>query len=492
MRGMTAFWLRIIATATCVVGAATLAAAQMAPRAMTPGAPLPPLLYLRLVGPAGMKVTLYRGEPTGVSFDTPCIIGVRPGYNYRFGLTNVPGYPGTVFSPTLEVRGSLWLAQQLHNSEFPATVVFRADDFARTAQGGLVKKIVVLEHPETAEPVAARPDRPIEIFVAPSRDICQEVQGRGAPLAVIYLGQRSLTPEELAAEAIPGTLLLPGEKVLPAPRIAPWVPWACYPVADPVHGSRSIMEYLKLHDGGDSRLPAGYDSRGQLRGVDPTDTIAEYVDATGRPRIVASNCVALCVPRFLIISTETGIASQIMVFGPGSTHIAQGGALLNSRLPFIEQTQPLHLESTANRLKPSGTQFTTGVGVTGRINGLEITETLQASNALDVTCPPPTAAGPERPLRIIKWPDKKGCNVGEIIMFSLQFTNLGNEPITNVAVTDSLTTRFEYVPGSQKTDRQANFTVQPNEAGSSFLRWEFPGTLQPGASGLITFQVRIR
>jgi len=83
-------------------------------------------------------------------------------------------------------------------------------------------------------------------------------------------------------------------------------------------------------------------------------------------------------------------------------------------------------------------------------------------------------------------------NVGDIVTFYLKYSNTGGQPITNVVVSDSLAARFEYVKGSTKTDRDALFTTQPNEAGSAVLRWEFTGTLQPREHGLITFQVRVR
>ena len=492
MRGPTAMFARITAGVALLGALAGISPAQPRPMPPAPPTQAPPLLYLRLAGPKGMQVTLYRGEPAGVTLDTPCIVGVRPGYAYRLALSNIAGFPGATFSPTLEVRGSLWLTSQLRNADFPATILFRADDFTKVEHGALVKKIVVLEHPETADPTAARAEEPLEIPVAAGRELQHEIQSRGAPLAVVFLGQRTLNPVELAAAAIPGTVLLPGEKALPQPRQAPWVPWACYAFHDPLHGPQTAADYLTLHDGGDSKLPAGYDSTGRLRGLDPSDTVAEYVDAKGRPRVIASNRVALCVPRYVILKTESGLASQTVAFGPGTTHVNQGGAAFSSRLPFVEHAQPLHLESAANRMKPSGTQFTAGTAVTGDMHGLQVSATLRGSNTLDGSCPPPTVQTPDRPLRIIKWPDKKGCNVGDLVLFSLQYTNQGSQPITNLVVSDSLTTRFEYVPGSQKADREANFTTQPNEGGSSLLRWEFPGTLQAGESGLITFQVRVR
>ena len=455
-------------------------------------APLPPLLFLRIAGPDGMKVTFYRGEPAGVTLNAPCVVGVRPGYTYRFEISNIPGFPGATFSPALEVYGSLALMSQLRNVDFPANLRFSAEDFTKAERGALLKRTIVLEHPDAAEPRSVRPDEAVEIAVRPTCDVIQEVQGRGAPLAVALLGQRTLTAQELTAAAIPGTVLLPGEKSLPAPRVAPWVPWGCYPVVDPLLGAAHASDYVTLFDGGDIGWRAGHDGEGRLRGVDPTDTVAEYVDSQGRRRVVKSNRVALCVPRFIVLRSETGLAANSMAFGPGNATVLVARATLNSRLPFVEHSQPVQLESTANRLKASGTQFTTGTAITGRVNGLEVTSTLQAPNTLDGSCPPPASPTPDRPLRIIKWPDKKGCNVGEVVMFSLQYTNHGSQPITNLAVVDSLTTRFEYIPGSQKVDREARFTTQPNEAGSTMLRWEFPGSLQPGESGLITFQVRVR
>ena len=48
------------------------------------------------------------------------------------------------------------------------------------------------------------------------------------------------------------------------------------------------------------------------------------------------------------------------------------------------------------------------------------------------------------------------------------------------------------IPGSAKSDRDAVFTMQANEAGSLLLRWEITGTLQPGTGGTIKFKARVR
>ncbi len=79
-----------------------------------------------------------------------------------------------------------------------------------------------------------------------------------------------------------------------------------------------------------------------------------------------------------------------------------------------------------------------------------------------------------------------------MVTFYLKYTNQGGLPITDIAVSDSLAGRFEYVPGSAHADRDAVFTTQPNEAGSLIVRWEVAGALPPGQSGTVSFQVRIR
>lgn len=472
---------------------ATTLEAQFTPPPPAPAAKLPPLLYVRLAGPKGMKVTLYRGEAQGVRFDAPCVIGLRPGYRCQIELSNIPGFKGASFFPTLDVHGSLALIAQLRNADYPATILFTDDDFAKVEAGTLLRKTIILERPEDALPIAARADQPIELAVPPGRHLLQEASRHGAPLAVMTLGQRRFTREEMRDAALPGTLLLPGEKNLAVPRVPPCLPWACYSVSDPLLGPPHAGEWTTLHDGGDMNLPAGYGQGGRLAGLDPSDTIAEYVDPRGRKRIVPSNRVHVCVPRFILLRTEQTVGGHVATLAPGGTQSNQQGIAFTGRLTFAEEKTPLRLESTAGRLKPSATVNEEGTAVTGRVNGTEVAATLRAPDTLDGSHPPPRAGLPPlRPLRIIKWPSCAGANVGDIITFYLRFTNQGAEPITDVAVSDSLTPRFEYVAGSQRTDRAAGFTLQQNEAGSAVLRWEFAGALPAGASGTISFQVRVR
>src|SRR5205823_860471 len=125
--------------------------------------------------------------------------------------------------------------------------------------GGLVTRVVLVERPDTAIPEATRPNLPIELTLPPNLDPLAEARDRGRPLLVLRLGQRQVSAAELAAQGLAGTVLLPGDKVLPVPPVPPWVPWTCAPVYDPILGPPAPAAELCVPDGGDVGLPAGND-----------------------------------------------------------------------------------------------------------------------------------------------------------------------------------------------------------------------------------------
>jgi uncharacterized repeat protein (TIGR01451 family) len=247
-----------------------------------------------------------------------------------------------------------------------------------------------------------------------------------------------------------------------------------------------------IPDGGDSGTPIGFGPDGKLRGLDPSDTVAQYVDGKGRHRLVVSNRVCLCVPRFIVVRGETQPIAQMGLTAVGRAHVATAYDVVAGQQALVTKSQNTYLETAAQKQRPSATANLYGTAVTGRMRGLEVATSLRTVKVVDGTCLRPEEQAADRPLHIIKWPDKICAMVGEIVTFFLRFTNTGGQPISDVVVSDSLAPRFEYVAGSAKTDREATFTLQPNEAGSSVLRWQFSGDLQPHESGTVSFQVRVR
>ncbi len=95
-------------------------------------------------------------------------------------------------------------------------------------------------------------------------------------------------------------------------------------------------------------------------------------------------------------------------------------------------------------------------------------------------------------LRLVKLASKSSAQPGEEVEFTLRFDNVGDKVIGNVVITDNLTTRLEYVEGSQKTSLPASFTTQANDGESLILRWELTEPLEKGKGGVIQFRCKVR
>ena len=100
---------------------------------------------------------------------------------------------------------------------------------------------------------------------------------------------------------------------------------------------------------------------------------------------------------------------------------------------------------------------------------------------------------PGRPrLRLLKIASTPYANPGDIVDFTIRFDNLGNQPIGNVEILDSLNTRLEYVPNSAQCSVDATVSTQPNEGGSVVLHCELSHPLDIGKGGILRFQCRLR
>jgi uncharacterized repeat protein (TIGR01451 family) len=437
-----------------------------------------PLLYVRFTAPAAAQVTVYQG--TAHEYAAPVLLGLRPGYVYHIKVANFPDRPDLALFPTLEVRGALQLPANLRAADHPVPISLTPTDVEQALAGALITKVFYLEDPAKAVAVATRADQALETEIGTGQDPVAEARNQGRPLLILRLGGRAFLPEELAGLSIGGTILCPGDTALRPPAAAPCLRWECLPL------------YECLHDGGDAGLQAGFDQNGRLRGVEPADTVAEYRDSQGQKHIAVSNRVCLCVPRFGVIrihTTPTGYEGVLLVNRTGSS---VAGSLLKESLPALVANQNEHLAALRSRQTVSGTENSTAPVNVFLLEGAALASASYGTRTVVGTCVQKTPVPPDRPLLLCKWCDKQSAQIGDIVTFYLRYTNQGGQPMTGVAVEDSLTGRLEYIPGSAKTDREAVFTMKPNEAGSLLLRWEIGGQLPAGQSGVVSFQVRIR
>jgi uncharacterized repeat protein (TIGR01451 family) len=453
------------------------------------------------------------------------------------------------------VIGSLKLTPRLNAAMYPAPVVLTEADIESVLAGNLVSKVVYLEDPDTAMPITVPPELPFELALPPGGNFLGEARARGRPLLIVRMGGRLLvSDEELAHSSVPGTILHPGEKVMSPAARPPCLLPDCRPFHDPRLGPKPLDEEC-LNDGGDGGNRAGFDIDGRLAGVEPEDTVAEYTDSHGRRHVTHSNWVCLCVPRFAVIRCEVPLSRYESTVGVSDTRRVQFHEGMVTLLPPLQARKYEQLQGARGRERPSinegitatvpilrlevlqavevplgpiallgtkavmtltevertrllkqvelarqlssrvnvqGASTVIGTAVVGRVEaGPRIVQAEAETRDLTVCCnemPCP----PDKPLILIKCADRQSAQVGDVVTFMLKYSNHGGKPITDVAVTDSLTTRLEYVPGSSQSDRPAVFTTQPNEAGSLLLRWEITGRLMPGQSGVVRFQARVR
>jgi uncharacterized repeat protein (TIGR01451 family) len=81
---------------------------------------------------------------------------------------------------------------------------------------------------------------------------------------------------------------------------------------------------------------------------------------------------------------------------------------------------------------------------------------------------------------------------GDLVQFTIRFQNVGDQLIGNVTILDHLSSRLEYVDGSEQCSLKASFSSSENDSESLTLRWEVGDPLKVGEGGVIHFQCRVR
>ncbi len=455
-----------------------------------PSGPPAPVLAGRVIAPDGVKVTILPGSPSARTFPAPSTFAFRPGYIYRLAISNLPGHPGVTLYPVLEVRGSLVPRNSFKYMDFPAPVLITRGDIDRVVAGSMITKIIYLEDPTKASPVASRPDEPIELVDETEGQALRAARESGRPVAMLHLGDRKPTEEDLARFAIDGTVLAPGDARLPAPSVPPPLPCIAVPLYDPILGPKPTPEEC-ITDGGDKGARLGIGPGQRLGGLDPTDVAVEYTQNAKR-KVTTSNEVCLCVPRFVIRRVELGIGKLHAEIVAGVTKQTEVWKSNNNVLPpqaVATREKPVAAVGTVRPQQQIGI-----VGahiISGEIKPVAIAQ-VQGVRVVAALVEPEEVTNANQ-FVVTKSIDPSGdVQVGEIVTVTIRYQNNTRAAVTDVVVSDSLSGRLEYVPGSAQSDRPTNVTTSENEVGSVVVRFEIPGTVNAGQGGVVKFQVKVR
>ena len=299
-------------------------------------------------------------------------------------------------------------------------------------------------------------------------------------------------------------------------------------------------EYLR--DGGEGDRPVGVNRDKQVIGLKMEDTVARFDTLDGRTVVEPSNEVHVYSPRF-------GAVRQVVGLMAGEERQRIGGVYLPEQLatPSTVQftagaKQNIQLDNQIAAQPPVGMRSKQGDGAMSssvsthgfrdaftafqnqslvRMDQFEQWEKallMQGSNAAiawthtqavqimldrrgamaevkyDAATSLYTAEMPPGcpRLRLIKLASTDSALPGEEVDFTIRFDNIGNQPIDNVAVLDSLSTRLELVPGSAQCSLDATISNEPNEGGSVVVCCEIQKSLPPGEGGILRFRCRVR
>jgi uncharacterized repeat protein (TIGR01451 family) len=319
----------------------------------------------------------------------------------------------------------------------------------------------------------------------------------------------------------------------PAAAGLSWMP-------DGIKGPWPADEFLC--DGGDENADVYVKRDWSVVGLDQEDTIAHYDTLDGRTEISASNCVCIYAPRFASVRKVT---SPVLYEG----HERMAGVELPTKINIHEENrvpttaiQPEQLVAQlgidqAQKFREQTRGLLVGQATTlvlaqhgflphedllfiqrGVFEASEKarlaqrvaaaitwTENLAPQVILDGQ-PAVEQKGLAEPqetlvyeregkpcLRICKIADTSEAKVGEIVVFTLRFDNVGDQRIGNVTIIDHLTTRLEYVEGSAESTLKSNFSATqqiPDE--TTILRWEILDPLKVNEGGVVRFKARVR
>ncbi|CAN5865274.1 hypothetical protein BH23PLA1_BH23PLA1_42960 [soil metagenome] len=509
--------------------------------------PLPPeVQVVRFSGPEGMRVEVLGPptEPVPVGDGEGLLtVGMRVGVGYRLRLSNLPNQPEGELFPVVEVVGHLHRPPDLDAGRFPIRVVFTQQDLDDVlAFGKLVTQIVYLEEPEQAIPIELPKDEIPIVTLDPAEEPLKVATALGRVMAIVRLGGRAPMPGEPLLSSMSGTATGPcpfagmvggrcglpcGPARLDMPAQGQGRPWL------------PRDEYLC--DGGDHGAPLSFGLTGEVQGVDPRDALLLFND-TRRPRILPTNTVCLYAPRFAMVRTAVGANVNLTVLAPVATEKVEMQVTTGTRQGanrLIRNQAPEAARQRARASALTGKTFAgehieirvlQGVDVKTSVatrelfqNPQTVLDAVKAVVDREVQGPVPitTAEGPvvtgiaegagqtvmswhpqelagvelppDQPgLAVIKQVDAGVAEPGEEVTFIIHFRNIGNVPILDVSVIDSLLPRLAYIEGSARGPQGTIFTAAENLLGSTELRWDLPEPLAPGAEGSVSFRARVR
>ncbi|MEM1068502.1 MAG: DUF11 domain-containing protein [Planctomycetota bacterium] len=299
------------------------------------------------------------------------------------------------------------------------------------------------------------------------------------------------------------------------------------------------QEYLC--DGGDHPPVARLNREDEVDGLQAEDTVVHYVTDAGDIEFQASNRACLYAPRFASVRRITSALAGGRAVGLRQVDMPVSAGRFEHELPGLVLTESTELghADVARRIDAMREQIR-GVPVEGILQLEQTGEVLEALAALsmaelrilqeeekalleryalaaimweldesvevvveDLRVPTLTRNQQVQGFTIYEFPDagrlqiskladRSDAQPGDVVQSVLRVENVGDSTVSDVTLIDNLTTRLEYVDGSQTSSRDAEFEVVPNESQSLRLKWKLKEPLKVGEDATIRFECKVR
>ena len=144
--------------------------------------------------PGGISISMASEGTFERPQPAPSRVGMLVGPVYRFRVMNIPFTPGIEVFPTVEIVDRLYPppGQKL---QFPIPVELTAEELQMAADGKFVTRVIYVEDPHAAVPVADDEKHQSWFDVGPGESPLKVARNLGRPVAVLRLGGRLPDPD---------------------------------------------------------------------------------------------------------------------------------------------------------------------------------------------------------------------------------------------------------------------------------------------------------
>lgn len=194
-----------LASLAVIVGWASLAAAQGPWHLQDKGDAPPGVVGLRQLERGGprpgyfqpVEITSPAGSLISVAAEgryldpkpAKVLTGMLIGHVYRFQVANIDGHEGAEVFPTIEVIDRLYPPPG-QATRFPIPIVLTQEELEFAIDGRYVQRVIYIEEPRTAVPVASEPGKQAYFEVAANQDPLEVADRLGRPVAILRMGSR--------------------------------------------------------------------------------------------------------------------------------------------------------------------------------------------------------------------------------------------------------------------------------------------------------------